>query len=70
MQMKPRVFGLTIMDRTVRSPPRRIESFSNATRCRPRAPRRNAAHGDSPGWSGAEPRVTHTHDISPQRGER
>jgi hypothetical protein len=42
MQMKPRVFGLTIMGRNVRSPPRRIESFSNAPRCRPRAPRRNA----------------------------
>jgi hypothetical protein len=31
---------------------------------------RNAGHGDSPGWSGAEPWVSPPHDISPQRGER
>ncbi len=33
-------------------------------------PRRNAAHDDSPGWSGAEHWVTPPHDTSPQRGER
>ena len=32
--------------------------------------RRNAAHGDSPRWSGAEPWVIPCHDTSPQRGER
>ena len=33
-------------------------------------PRRNAANGDSPGWSVAEPWDTPSHDIPPQRGGR
>jgi hypothetical protein len=33
-------------------------------------PCRNAAHGESPGWSEAEPWVSPPHDTPPQRGER
>ena len=33
-------------------------------------PRRNAAYGESPGWSGAEPWFTRPHDNPPQRGGR
>jgi len=34
------------------------------------APRRNAAHGDSPGWSGAEPWGSPPMNTPPQRGGR
>ena len=50
------------------SPPRSPSQTGAVSRCA--RPRRNAAHGDSPRWSGAEPWVIPPHDTSPQRGER